>query len=274
MPKIPDLPIGTQALRKWISRRTPYQFRRRRGQYHQLILTTFTVEAFKEIINRARNGVEWVGYQASVFKRANKVSAWLSSLSTDAMASSVRQICERSFEVRDHIDGRAVTTTSLQNLPELLDPAVADFFADPWFSSLLALQETIMRGRMPSHSHNSQNLSYLYQLPHGQRAKTKNDIYRIQEQIMEAGFYYLYSTKPHFPARRFFTRWIRCHQYLVYHPPAVHCATCSKDLEKPKTVLNASSKKVQKKDEKKDNNQDNTIVRGEMLLHSSLGHHP
>ncbi|KMP00028.1 hypothetical protein CIHG_10108 [Coccidioides immitis H538.4] len=123
------------------------------------------------------------------------------------MASSVRQICERSFEIRDHIDGRAVTTTSLQNLPELLDPAVADFFADPWPD-------------VSSHGGSD------------------------------------------------------AHQYLVYHPPAVHCATCSNDLEEPKTVLNASSKKVQKKDEKKDNNQDNTIVRGEMLLHSSLGHHP
>lgn len=172
---------------------------------------------------------EEVGRQASIFKNAHQVFVWLSHLQKDVLASVVTNIQESSLGLRDYIDDLP-TPRSIEDLISSLHKDFKILFADPWFSSLWTLQEVILRNDAvalpkeaeaimwdPGHYlyltmfiNHCQNMfqdlerieekieasTSQYLRLGSERQEMKNQVYEMKQLILQAGFYFLFSTNP------------------------------------------------------------------------------
>lgn len=120
----------------------------------------FSVADFKSIIDKMGEDTEWawidvacidqekdsikmdeIGRQVGIFHNAHKVYVWLSHLKTTVLKSTLDDIWNYGPDLRF----RSESTYTVPELVARLSSAFDTLFADPWFSSLWTLQESILR---------------------------------------------------------------------------------------------------------------------------------
>ncbi|KAI0192676.1 heterokaryon incompatibility protein-domain-containing protein [Xylaria flabelliformis] len=171
-----------------------------------------------------------IGRQASIFKQAQSSFVWLSHVSTAKLTSAIQDAQTYGLEMRDYIDKRHASLDIMQIVTEL-KRALNNIFQDPWFSSLWTLQEVVLRNDAvmlstegePVAWESEPRLQYAFLtmfINHCQNIYwdledvekrvwaaryTGNgsvdeglvdSLRDIREQILQAGFYYLFSDNP------------------------------------------------------------------------------
>lgn len=165
-----------------------------------------------------------IGRQASIFKQVHKVFVWLCRLHTETLASTVQDVQKYGIGLREYID-RLNSRWEPQSLIDNLQKALDYIFKDPWFTSIWTLQEVVLRNDalvLPAevepvwwdpnehytfltmfinHCQNIyQDLEKLERRPNLLPAENKqtiiDGILATKKQILQVGFYYLFSTNP------------------------------------------------------------------------------
>ncbi|KAI1734924.1 heterokaryon incompatibility protein-domain-containing protein [Xylaria scruposa] len=171
-----------------------------------------------------------IGRQASIFKQAQSSFVWLSHVPTANLASAIQDAQNYGLEMRDYID-KVHASLDIKQIVTELKRALNDIFQDPWFSSLWTLQEVVLRNDAvvlstegePVAWESEPRLQYTFltmfinhcqniywDLENVERRVwaaryTDNgsidkglidSLQDIREQILKAGFYYLFSDNP------------------------------------------------------------------------------
>ena len=168
-----------------------------------------------------------IGRQANIFKQAKSTFVWLSRLHEMQLRKSLDSFLEHSDSLYEYVwyEKKAV---DLDLTMGKLRESSEEIFADPWFSSLWTLQEVVLRNdaivlstegepvlwkvgkeeqrmyltMLINHCQNvygdleriSQRKMLFYTPPPSKEAA--DAIGRVKELILQAGFYYLFSTNP------------------------------------------------------------------------------
>ncbi|KAK3939037.1 hypothetical protein QBC46DRAFT_355388 [Diplogelasinospora grovesii] len=169
-----------------------------------------------------------IGRQAAVFKRAKSTFVWLCRLSNAKLTAAVADVQQHGLDFSDYILGPNRGQRIPDPLAESLRKAFDDIFSDPWFSSLWTLQEVVLRNDALVFStdgtpvlwaegqrmfltmfiNHCQNVYRDLEKALAQKQTSSSSsswvvseaaasaIHRIKQQILQAGFYYLFSTNP------------------------------------------------------------------------------
>jgi hypothetical protein len=170
-----------------------------------------------------------IGRQASIFKRAKSTFVWLCRLENAKLSAAVDDVQKYGLDFSDYILGPNRGQCIPDSLVQSLEKALDDIFSNPWFPSLWTLQEVVLRNDALVLSTEGEPVLW-NKKPREQRmyltmfinccqnvykdlekclqrkeevatSWTVSDtatsaICRIKEQILQAGFYYLFSTNP------------------------------------------------------------------------------
>lgn len=165
-----------------------------------------------------------IGQQASIFKKARNTFVWLSRVQSGQLQSALDDILGYSLILDEYVH-RPSIEIDFDSTIDKLQNAFSLVFSDPWFSSLWTLQEVVLRHdalvlstegepvlweKEPTerrmyltmfinHCRNVYN-----NLAEVERqatlvprlAQTAYGIEHIMQKIVQAGFYYLFSTNP------------------------------------------------------------------------------
>jgi len=170
-----------------------------------------------------------IGRQASIFKQAKSTFVWLCRLESTKLSAVVDGVQQYGLDFSGYIWGRNRGKRIPDSLMEGLAKAFDYIFDDPWFSSLWTLQEIVLRNdalvlstegepvlwnREPSEEYmyltifiNFCKNTYremekalaskkMATMPSVVSDQATLMINHIQQQILQAGFYYLFSTNP------------------------------------------------------------------------------
>ncbi|KAH7007537.1 heterokaryon incompatibility protein-domain-containing protein [Ilyonectria destructans] len=165
-----------------------------------------------------------IGQQASIFKQARNTFVWLSRIQSGQLQSALDNILDYSLILDEYVH-RPSINIDFDSAIDKLQNAFSRVFSDPWFSSLWTLQEVVLRHdalvlstegepvlweKEPTarrmyltmfinHCRNVYN-----NLAKVERqvtlvpllAQTAYGIKQTMQKIVQAGFYYLFSTNP------------------------------------------------------------------------------
>ncbi|KAL2154622.1 hypothetical protein VTH82DRAFT_3298 [Thermothelomyces myriococcoides] len=168
-----------------------------------------------------------IGRQASIYKQAKATFVWLCRLRRDELSTAVNGVQTYSVDFSEYFYGpetkktKAIPDDLVQNLVKSFDYV----FSDPWFSSIWTLQEVVLRNDalvfpaegepVPWDKSDNKLSTYLTMFintcqnvckdlelalePKNAGRVTpqaKAAMYGVRRQILQAGFYYLFSTNP------------------------------------------------------------------------------
>lgn len=169
-----------------------------------------------------------IGRQASIFKQAKSTFVWLSRLRSQPLGQAMDDIIEHGGRLYAYNHPTSVVI-DLDDTMNKLQGAYDDVFSDPWFSSLWTLQEVVLRNdamvlsaegeSVPWKVQRNDQRTYLTMLINqcqndyreleivaAKKAMSPFDrplsestvtaIKHVMELILQAGFYYLFSTNP------------------------------------------------------------------------------
>ncbi|KAK0719181.1 hypothetical protein B0H67DRAFT_148650 [Lasiosphaeris hirsuta] len=171
-----------------------------------------------------------IGRQASIFKRAKNTYVWLCSLDKAELSTAVDAVQQHGLDFSDYLLGPNSKQAIPDELVQNLDDAFSCIFGDPWFSSLWTLQEVVLRNdalvlsaegepvpwtRDASHEQNTYLTMFINHCQNVYQdlvsalalQRTWATSWRVsdlaisvmgrtRQQILQAGFYYLFSTNP------------------------------------------------------------------------------